>query len=68
MSLNHQLDNDLMLSNPHYQRLHHLHEKLEEQIHEENGHALVDVQKLKLLKRRKLLVADEMFTLSVKEK
>lgn len=64
MGLNHSVDQGLLNVNTQYQRLNTMHDALEKQIKAEQAHPLADMLRLKTLKRKKLLVADEMFKLS----
>lgn len=68
MGLNHAVNEELLSSNGHYERLLALHHELEEEIKSEAAHPLADVLRLKTLKRKKLLVADEMFIMEKKLK
>lgn len=63
MGLNHQVNAELLKEDGHYERLFAIHNELEEKIKEEAAHPMVDALRLKTLKRKKLLVADEMFVL-----
>ena len=60
MAGNHKFDMYLLERDPRYRKLHGLHEFLDMQIRQLMQHPAADLQEIKILKRRKLLVVDQM--------
>ncbi|MFT7433414.1 MAG: hypothetical protein ACI9TY_001046 [Alphaproteobacteria bacterium] len=64
MGINHAINDELLRGNGRYRKLHDQHLELKSEIHEAKASPSVDVTKITLLKRKKLRLADEMFTLA----
>lgn len=66
MGINHAINEELLNENYQYKRLHDQHLEIKTEIYRARSAPLVDVAKLKFLKRKKLRLADEMFSLANK--
>lgn len=66
MGINHTVNEELLKTDHQYKRLHDKHSSIKEKIHEIRSSLSIDTTKLNFLKRKKLLLADEMFMLDHK--